>query len=478
MAAFAQYAQYDATGLADLVRRGETTPAEIAEAAFAAIERLNPLINAVVTLMHEQARAQIAAGLAPGAFSGAPMICKDECVSYAGVPNHLSSRLCAGYTRPYDSHLIQRYKQAGIVIVGKANLPEFGAGVTTEPLFSGRCSNPWDLERTSGGSSGGSAAGVASGMVPFAYANDGGGSIRIPASCCGVFGLKPTRGRVSTSPEGEYWNGLIIEHAITRSVRDSATLLDLSEGYMPGDPYCAPPKIRRYSEEIASEPGRLRIGLSTRAPMNAAVDRECVAAAEDAARLCESLGHHVEEAAPQFDGDALTRALSVLMRAHMAAGVDAMARITGRVPSLSNVERANFVLSEQGRRVTATELLGALDFFAQTSRQVASFWQRYDLWLTPTLASPPVPHGYISPDDPEVDRYMERRLSFIPFTPLANVTGNPAMSVPLYWSEAGLPIGSHFVGRFGDEATLFRLAGQLERARPWVQRKPPVSIWT
>lgn len=212
--------------------------------------------------------------------------------------------------------------------------------------------------------------------------------------------------------------------------------------------------------------------------MNAAVDRECVAAAEDAARLCESLGHHVEEAAPQFDGDALTRALSVLMRAHMAAGVDAMARITGRVPSLSNVERANFVLSEQGRRVTATELLGALDFFAQTSRQVASFWQRYDLWLTPTLASPPVPHGYISPDDPEVDRYMERRLSFIPFTPLANVTGNPAMSVPLYWSEAGLPIGSHFVGRFGDEATLFRLAGQLERARPWVQRKPPVSIWT
>lgn len=479
MAAFHEYARYDALGLKELVARKEVTPAEILEAALDAVDRVNPRINAIVTGMRSEAQAQLCNGLPAGPLMGVPIAVKDEYISCASVPNNSSSRLCQGYARSYDSELVRRYRQAGILIIGKTNLPEFGASVTTEPVFNGRCNNPWNPAYTTGGSSGGSAAAVAAGIVPIAYANDGAGSIRIPSSCCGVFGLKPTRARISTAPDGgEYWNGLVIEHAITRSVRDSAALLDATEGAAPGDLYCAPPKRRPFLDEVGAAPGRLRIAFSARPASSARIDPECVAAMSDTAALCESLGHYVEEASPEFDGDALAAAIGQLLRIHLAAGIDDMAALMSRRPTLENIERAHYALAEQGRRISGTEMLAVLEFFAQTARKVAPFWQRYDMLLTPTLASPPVRHGYITTDDPDAQRYLQRVFDFIPFTPIANVTGNPAMSLPLYWSVEGLPIGTHFIGRFGDEASLLRLAAQLEQARPWASKTSPIHAST
>jgi amidase len=479
MGDFAEYADFDGLGLADLIRRKEVTPSEVLEAAFALIDKLNPKLNAIVASMRPQAERDIATGLADGPFTGVPIVLKDEYLSYAGFPASMASRLGQGFTRPYDSELIRRYKRAGLVITAKANLPEFGASVTTEPVANGRCNNPWNPDRTTGGSSGGSAAAVASGMVPLGYANDGAGSIRIPASCCGIFGLKPTRARVPTGPDGgEYWNGLVIEHAVTRSVRDSAALLDATEGADPGAPYWAPPKARPYREEAGRDPGRLRIAFSDKPPSDVPVAAQCREAMQEAARLCADLGHHVEEAAPVFDGDALCDAITRLLMTHLAAGIDDLARVMNRPASPDIIERANFALAEQGRKISATEFLGILEHFSQVSRQVAPFFEKYDLLLTPTLASPPVEHGYITSDDPDWRRYVERFFAFVPFTPIANVTGNPAMTLPLHWSQDGLPVGVHFIGRFGDEATLFRLAGQLEAARPWKDRHPAISAWT
>jgi len=478
LAAFKEYAQFDGIGLAELVRAGQVKPLEILEAASETIERLNPALNAIVASMRDLAERDVAQGLADGPFKGVPIVLKDEYLSYAGFPASSASRLCQGFTRPYDSELIRRYKQAGLVILGKANLPEFGSSVTTEPVANGRCNNPWNLERTVGGSSGGSAAAVAAGMVPMAYGNDGAGSLRIPSSCCGVFGLKPTRGRVPTGPDGgEYWNGLVIEHAITRSVRDSAALLDATDGADAGAPYWAPPKERPYVSEVGASPGRLRIAFSDRSSSGVPVADECRQALRVAVELCQDLGHELREATPEFDGRAMAQALRRLLAAHLAAGIDAMAAIMNRPAKPELIERSNYALAEEGRRLSASDLLGILDLFTQIARRVASFWEDHDLLLTPTLASPPVRHGYITSDDPDCARYVERFLAFIPFTPIANVTGNAAMSVPLHWTADGLPVGVQFIGRFGGEPTLFRLAAQLEAARPWSKRRPPLSAW-
>ncbi|MEM1110470.1 MAG: amidase family protein [Pseudomonadota bacterium] len=473
------YWNYDGLGLAQLVKAGQVSPLEILDSAFALIDALNPSLNAIVRPMEEEARKMATAGLEPGPFCGVPMVLKDEYISCAGVPCDHASALGAGFVRQHDSWLVQAYRSAGCQIIGKANLPELGASVTSESRHTGPANNPWNLAHNTGGSSGGSAAAVASGIVPFAYSNDGAGSIRIPASCCGVFGLKPTRARVSTAPDGgEYWNGLVIEHAITRSVRDSAALLDLTDTPQAGDYYAAPAKQRPWLEETQRQPGQLRIAFSARPPFDCTIDPHCVAAMEDTARLCESLGHDVSEASPDFDGESMRRNIGNLLCAHLAFGISDFERHFGRTADSSNVEASTLELARRGSQLSATQLLEILESFTGLARQVSGFWQEYDVLLSPTLASPPVPNGFIYTDDPDAERYLQRWFDFVPFTPLANITGNPAMTVPLFWSDQSMPIGTHFTAGFGDEATLFRLAAQLEQARPWKGRTPPISAWS
>ena len=472
------YPNYDAVGLANLVHRREVKPEEVVAAAVATIERLNPALNAIVLLMRDEAREQVR-HLASQSLAGAPIVMKDEYQYYAGVPTSSASRLVQGSTRPYDTELVRRYKKAGVIVLGKANLPEFGASVATEPILNGICRNPWNPDLGVGGSSGGSGCAVASGMVPFAYANDGAGSIRIPASCNGIFGLKPTRARNPCGPEvSELWNGLVIEHAVTRTVRDSAALLDQTAGADPGAPYWAPPPARPFLSEVGADPGKLRIALRTRPFHDVPVHPECVVATEATARLLEEMGHIVVEDSPPFEGGAVADAIGRLLAIHLAFGIDEIAAETERVPSPDNVEAAHWRLAALGRSLPATDLLAIQALFSRESRRCAAFFETYDLLLTPTLASPPLPHGTISTNAPDHEEYLRRFFAFVPFTPIANVTGNPAMSVPLHWTPDGLPVGVHFVGRFGDEATLIRLAAALETARPWRDRHPPISAWS
>ncbi len=475
-----EYAELDGCGLAALVAAGEIREQDIIACAEQACDLVNEDLNAIVLPMFDHARSVLhnSGTTASGRLVGAPIVMKDEYQSVAGVPTSQSARLARGWTRDYDTTIVSRYRDAGIQIVGKANLPEFGASVTTEPVLTGPANNPWDLSRNTGGSSGGSAAAVAAGIVPVAYATDGAGSIRIPASCCGVFGLKPTRGRTPTGPDGyEYWNGLCLEHAITRSVRDSAALLDATDAFERGAPYPAPAKARPFLQEIGRDPGALRIGVSVASPLGTKVDPDCVAAAENTAKLCESLGHHVEWAAPEFDARAMVDAMGILLRVHLAVGIADMAAITGRQAGPEVVERAHWQLARKGSEISAPVFLGALETLGQIARQAARFWSEYDLWLTPTLARLPLHHGTIYADDPDAEKYIQDYFEFVPFTPLANVTGNPAMSVPLDWNGDQLPVGSHFTADFGAEDVLFRLASQLEAARPWIGIKPPHSVY-
>jgi amidase len=465
----------DATAQADLVRARRIKPLELIEAAIARIERLNPRLNAVVAPMYEEGRRRAQRELG-GPFPGVPFLLKDLLAEYAGTPTTEGSAFLRDrYTAAEDSELVVRLKRAGLIVLGKTNTPEFGILPTTEPRLFGPTRNPWDPTRTPGGSSGGSAAAVAAGMVPMAHANDGGGSIRIPASCCGLFGLKPTRARNPLGPHyGDLFCGLVAEHAVTRSVRDSAALLDATAGPAPGDPYWAPPPARPFAQEVGVGPGRLRVAVTTAAPNGAPVHPDCVAAVQDAARLATSLGHVVIEDAPKLDSDAMASAFITLWAAGCAWGIDDWARRTGRTPSSADFEPLTAVLAEMGRRRSAPDLLLALQELQAISRVVAGFFAAHDVWLTPTLAEPPLPLGsFEAADDPL--HGLRRSAAFVPFTPLANVTGQPAMSVPLFWNADGLPIGSHWVGRFGDEATLFRLAAQLEAARPWAGRRPPVA---
>lgn len=475
MAIVEETAYLDATAQAELVRRGEVTALELVESAIERIERLNPEINAVVTPMYDQARAAAGRKLPRGPFTGVPMVLKDLIAQYAGVPMKCGSKLLEQFVPDEDSELVRRYKRAGLIIVGKSNTPEFGFPPTTEAKLYGPCRNPWNAEHSTGGSSGGSAAAVASGMVALGHANDGGGSIRIPASCCGVFGLKPTRARNSLAPVmGDMQNGLVCEHAVTRSVRDSAALLDATEGPVPGDPYWAPPKVRPYLEEIGADPGRLHIALQTHSITGSPVHGDCIAAAHDAAKLCEGLGHAVEEAAPELDGIEVSRAFIAVWAAGAAQTLDMIALITGKRPTTDDVEPLTWGLYEMGKAVDAGAYLNAVAYLQRASRTVARFMERYDVWLTPTLAEPPLKLGALDPEPGNPLAGFFRAGQYVPFTPLINGVGQPAVSVPLYWNGDGLPIGVHFIGRFGDEATLFRLAAQLEAARPWAHRRPPI----
>ena len=450
-------------------------PVELLEAAISRIERLNPQLNAVVTRLYDQARLASTQDIPNGPFTGVPFLLKDLGASYAGAPMTSGSHLFRTYVPEHDSELVRRFKNAGLIILGKTNTAELGILPTTESGLFGPARNPWDINKSTGGSSGGSAAAVAAGLAPMAHGGDGGGSIRIPASCCGVFGLKPTRARTPLGPDvGDIMSGLVVAHALTRSVRDSAVLLDATAGPDLGDPYYAPPQSRPYLQEVSTEPGRLRIGFMTKTFEGDEVHHDCAEATRDAAKLCSALGHRVEEVSPVLDGERLKSSFTVLWAAGCAGFLDAYSQRISRPVDLKKIEPLTRALYEMGRSFTASDYLVAVRWLQGFSRQIAHFFQDVDVWLTPTLAEPPVTLGTFesTTGDPLTGFY--RSFEYVPFTPICNVTGQPAMSVPLYWNTDGLPVGVHFIGRYGDEATLFRLASQLEEARPWSEKKPPL----
>jgi amidase len=496
MGGFKEYDQYDGLGLADLVKKKEVSAAEICEEAIARIERVNPALNAVITPMYDQARQAVQANLPDGRFVGVPFLLKDLLGDFAGVPQTMGSRACKNYIPARDSELVIRYKQAGLVILGKTNVPEFGLMPYTEPELHGPTRNPWNPDHTPGGSSGGSAAAVASGMVPLASANDGGGSIRIPASCCGLFGLKVTRGRTPNGPlHGRTWHGAVAEHVISRSVRDSAAILDATHGPDTGAPYVIPPPQQAYMKEIEDRPERLRIAYNTQSPIDTPVHPECVRAVEQTVSLLEELGHEVEEARPDVNGQTLAKSFMTLYFGEMAALIDDLELILGRKATPSDMEPLSWTLGLLGRTYSAGHFVKAMREWELAGRIMGQFHETYDLYLTPTLASPPVKIGELLPKPIELvllkvinalrlgrlliasgvtDKLAAENLSKVPFTQLANFTGQPAMSVPLHWTPENLPCGVHFMGRFGDEATLLRLAAQLEEAQPWFNKRPPV----
>ncbi len=493
----------DATALAAMIRRGDLSCSELVQECIQRIERLNPTLNAVVTPRFDEAldearrlddqrvRARSASvssrldsrtkreaddsrgpdgSLGPGGpFFGLPFLVKDL-NHLAGAPTTSGSRYFIRHDVSHDDEIVHRLRRAGLIPVGKSNTPELGLLPTTEPTLFGPTRNPWDPTCTPGGSSGGAAAAVAAGLVPVAHANDGGGSIRIPASCCGLFGLKPTRGRTPTEPV----LGYTVNHVLTRSVRDAAGLLDaVAETSQEGRP---PRPERPFVHSALTRP--LRIGFSDVAPTGAALHPECVQGVHQAAELCAELGHVVEEAQPDIDSEGVTAAFMQVWAASCSAAIDARAEELGRPPHDAELEPLTWTLYRKGSSVGASQLLRALKLLQAAVGRIARFFERYHVWLTPTLASPPVPLGTFHPANPDAQGRLEHIFdmtnAWVPFTPLANVTGRPAMTVPLHWSEAGLPIGMHFLGRLGDEGSLLGLAYALETARPWSHRLPPL----
>jgi amidase/6-aminohexanoate-cyclic-dimer hydrolase len=473
MAAFKEYADHDALGLGELIAKKEVTPQEVLEAAIERIEALNPKINAVVQKMYDEGRAALRANPPSGPLAGVPYLMKDLYAWQKGARIGNGSRLYDGFVADHDFTLVERYKAAGLVIIGRTNTPEFGLNAATEPVVNGPTRNPWNLERSAGGSSGGAAAAVAAGMVPAAHGTDGGGSIRIPAANCGVFGLKPTRARNPAGPDvGEGWSGLACGHALTRSVRDSAALLDASSGPAPGDPYWAPPPARPFLQEVGAKPGKLRIALMKKPITGTPVHAECVKGVEAAARLCEELGHRVEEAMPDFDFVGLRWAMGVIISANLRNGLDARLDALKRTQREDDVERITALWAEQGRRHTARDYARALVIVHGVGRRFGEFFRKHDLLLSPVVADPPLPLGATDMTSNDLDAYNERLFRLIPFTPQFNVSGGPAVSIPLYWTPDGLPVGIQFGADFGNEAVLFRLAAQLEQAQPWKDKRP------
>jgi amidase len=471
----------DATAQAELVRRREASPRDLVDAAIARIEKANPKLNAVITPLFEKARAEaVSAALPAGPFRGVPFLLKDLFCHSAGDPYHAGMRLLRElrWTERDDTYLAARFRAAGFVFVGRTNVPELGPVPTTEPVAYGPTRNPWDPSRSPGGSSGGSAAAVAAGMVPAAHANDGGGSIRIPASECGLVGLKPSRGRVSLGPDaGESWAGMTIEHAVTRSVRDTAAILDAISGYAPGDPYTAPPPARPFREEVGAPTGSLRVGLLLAAPGGElAVHRDCAAAARDAAGLLESLGHRVEQSHPAgLDDPESAMAPVTVIAAWTARDLAYWSARTGKTIGPRDVEPMIWGIAEMGRAVTGLEYIQAVEKLHAYSRRVVRWWSEgFDLLLTPTLPEPPPTLGQFDATPTDPLRGFARGGALVAFTLPFNVTGQPAISLPLHWSGAGLPIGVQLVAAYGREDLLIRVAAQLEAARPWKDRRPPV----
>jgi amidase len=494
MSGFSEYEKYDGLGLAQLVQKKEVSPLELCEEAIIRMDRINPKINAVIYRMDNLARAAAKGPIPTGPFSGVPFLCKDLVSAIAGVPMNKGSKSCRNYVPTQDSEMARRYKAAGLIVLGKTNTPEFGLMGITEPELHGPTRNPWNIDHTPGGSSGGSAAAVAAGFVPMASGGDGGGSIRIPSSCCALFGLKVTRGRNPLGPEaGEIWQGAEVEGALTRSVRDCAAMLDATNGADPGAPYILPKPARPYLTDVGQDPGPLKIAFTVESPFKTKIHPECAEAVQNAAKLLSSLGHIVEEAQPGIDGEALGKSYMMMYFGEVAADIEELKSVVGRPLNHHDTEEATWALNLLGKTFSAGDFVLAMRQWNVFSRQMAKFHETYDLYLTPTIATLPPRIGELQQKPVEqlflkiinsmnmgkllkatgiADMMATKGLSKMPFTQLANLTGQPAMSVPLHWSKDGLPCGVQFIGRFGEESLLFQLAGQLERAQPWFHKRP------
>jgi len=476
-----ELANLDATAQAELIRRREVTPLELVDIAIAAIEELNPQLNAVITPLFDKGRALARSGSIPdGPFRGVPFLLKDLGAVSRGDPIYSGMRLLRDlhFVAPHDTYLAAKFKAAGFITLGKTNTPELGMNGTTEPEAFGPSRNPWDPSRSTGGSSGGAAAAVAARMVPVAHATDAAGSIRMPASECGLLGLKPSRGRVSRGPDiGEALHGLSIEGVVSRSARDTAGVLDTIAGNMPGDPYATPPRRRPFIQEVESDPGPLRIGFMRRSPEGGvSLHLDCVAAVEDVARLIDSFGHRVEESHPAaLDEAAFSGYLTDVVGSHTAAALASIGDRLGRELNAADVELWTWVLAERGQGLSAAQYLAAIQWLQVWSRRVAQWWtDGFDLLLTPTIAEPPPPLGTLIAMREDPARGWARLMDLMQFTPAYNVSGQPAVSLPLYWNASGLPIGVQLVAPFGREDLLIQIASQLEQARPWTHRKPPI----
>ncbi len=492
---FPEYLACDATQLAAHVARREVTADELLALALAQQQRVHPRINAICRSMETEARAQLAGPPLAGPFAGVPFLLKDGVQDIAGLPTGYGSAGMRHIVPAATAHLVRRYLDAGLVVFGKTNLPEFALKAVTDSRVNGRTNNPWNLAHTPGGSSGGAAAAIAAGIVPMAAGSDGGGSIRIPAACCGLFGLRPSRGRVSCGPGlGEAWFGASSEGVLSRSVRDTARALDVIAGAEPGDAFTIAPPAVPYVDAMQRPPRRLRIGFTTTSPLGTAVHPEAVAAVADAAQLLAALGHDVEEAAPDIDGPLLARCYLHIYFAQVPA---AMARAFAAGARRGEFEPLTRIIETLGKATSARTLTDHLALWNQHARALAAFHQRHDLLLTPTLAHPPIRHGQGDPPPAQqraldlldrtgvlgllaragllastVDKIATDSLQYVPFTQLANLTGTPAMSVPLHWTADGLPLGVQFIAPFGQEDLLLQLAAQLEQARPWFGRLP------
>jgi len=476
--------------LSELIRKGEITPPELLETTIQRIEKINPQLNAIIYKMYDQART-IAANMAPGnkgvkspdsVFHGVPFLLKDLFAECKGTTFSEGSKAIEGYISKLDTELVKRHKACGLIIVGKTNTPEFGILTTTEPSLHGPTLNPWNPGLSPGGSSGGSAAAVAAGIVPMAHGNDGGGSIRIPASCCGLFGLKPTRGRNPLGPIfGDVGNGIVHEHALTRTVRDSATLLDQTAGPDLGAPYFAPPPQRLFHEEVGRDAGKLKIGFLSSIPdgWNEETDLlpDCLDAVQDAARLCETLGHHLEEVMPAKLGyPGIPEFFGNIFTCYVGHVVAYWERELGREIGQNELETITWDSYQNSLKRTGADYLIAVEEIQRFSRKIGRWYHegQYDLLLSPTMRIPPPKLGVFRATTDNPREWLQVALSMVAFTRTQNITGQPAMSVPLYWNADNIPIGVQFAGRYGDEATLFKLAAQLEQARPWADRIPPI----
>ena len=473
-------AKMDATAQAELVRTGEASPRELVDAAIERVEKLNPQLNAVIRPRYEKARAEADSPHLPdGPLKGVPFLLKDLFCVYAGDEIHSGCKALkeAHYTAQVDTYLAMKFREAGLITIGQTNTPEFGLATTTEPEAYGSTCNPWNTNHSTGGSSGGSAAAVAARMVPVAHANDGGGSIRIPASECGLVGLKPSRGRLSLGPNyGEGWAGCVAEGVVSLSVRDSATILDATAGSMPGDPYTAPACEGSFSDAARRDPGKLNIGLMTKRPGNQdPLHPECVVAAENTGKLLASLGHHVDIAYPEALDEKWGAPFGTVVLAHSARTAEDVADAVGREVGPDDFERYTWHLMNRGRSIKVTEYIACLEWLERWQRRMAVWWANgFDLLLTSTLGAPPPPLGQLCSAAADPDEVYRRVLDLVPYTPAGNVTGQPGISLPLHWSDAGLPVGVHLMSAYGREDVLLSVAAQLEQAQPWIDKLPAV----
>ena len=465
-----EYQQHDAVGLAGLVRKGEVQPIELLRLAVRRKDQVNPVLNAVSTALTDYAEKEIHVGLPDGPFQGVPFLLKDQ-IDLAGVPTRRASKLLADFVPTEDAIYVARLRAAGMVIFGKTNMPEMGLSVTTEPALTGVTRNPWNLEHSPGGSSGGSAVAVAAGMCPAASATDGGGSIRIPASCCGLFGLKPSRGRVPFGrAHGEGWGGLTAHNTVTRSVRDSAALLDILSGPAVGDPYYLDAAPGTFFRSLQMRTGKLRIGVITKPPLETPVQADCLSAVDDTIKLLAGLGHELVETRFPVSGPELREATSRIVRTKVYEAIEETVEARGTPLTKDDVEAATWVIHEAGGKTSGRDYAFAIETMHHIGRQMGDFMLDYDVLLSPTLAEPPIKLGAFNPQTIEARALFDRMRQYSPFCNIYNASGQPSMNVPLHWGAENLPIGVQFAGRFGEEVTLLKLAAQLETARPWSQR--------